>query len=621
MVRQAILFVLIAALAVVLGFITFTPSEAIDVVTSTGYGVMLITYAWFAYHLFVSLKPDLSGWRGRLRRHWPTAIFLLLASLYLHVQERHEYKIVADELVIGNTAMQMHYERSASLALRAYDYASNYTVFTSTLDKRPLAFPFLLATVHDLTGYRVENVFWLNGAVSLVLVTLIWLTANRLAGAKAGCAAVLLLCGIPLVAQNATGAGFELYNMMMIVLTLWLGMRYAEKPDGTRLSAFVLAGILLAQVRYESALFVLPVGATVLWVWWRERRTNFNAVVYAAPLLMLLVPLQHNVFKVKTALWQLDDVAGATSPFGPQYFYDNVGHALSFLFSFDGRQPNSWLLGAVGIICAGFALLMLYREHRKLTQEKPGHVVTAIFAGGLFLHTMIILCYFWGKWDDPVIRRLSLPAHVLLIVAVAFVWAQIFKQRRAWDVLIFLAGAHIAFFAAPASARHVFTQENFAAAVCNWVSDYIEENVPGSAFSVDDLAGHVWFLHRKSNINPERLSINWEGYATHFEGRSFSDYLVVQRIMLDQTTGERSVSLKDDFGGGLELEPLAERTFAPFYVVRISRVKAVNREKLKAWATVRNESREQARAAGKREMWVTEPVSGERLVNWIKALP
>lgn len=621
MVRQAILFILIAALAVVLGFITFTPTQAIDVVIYTGYGVMVITHAWFAYHLVVSLKPDLAGWRSRLQRRWLTVVFLLLASLYLHVQERHEYKIVADELVIGNTAMQMHYERTASLALRAYDYANNFAVFTSTLDKRPLAFPFLLATVHDVTGYRVENVFWLNGAVSLALVVLIWLTANRLAGAKAGYAAVLMLCGVPLVAQNATGAGFELYNMMMIVLTLWLGMRYAEKPDGSRLSAFVLAGIILAQVRYESALFVLPVGATVLWVWWRERQTNFNAVVYAAPVLMLLVPLQHNIFKVKSALWQLDDVAGATAPFGPQYFYDNVGHALSFLFSFDGRQPNSWLLGVVGIVCVGFALLRLYREHQKLTQEKPGHLVTAIFAGGLFLHTMIILCYFWGKWDDPVIRRLSLPAHVLLIVAVAFVWAQMFKQRRAWDVLIFMAGAHIVFFAAPASARHVFTQENFAASACNWISDYISEHVHGTAFSVDDVAGHVWFLHRKSNINPERLSINWEGYATHFERRSFSEYLVVQRVTFDQATGERSVSLKDDFGGGLDLELLEERTFAPFYMVRICRVKAVNREKLKAWATARNDSREQARVSGKREVWQTEPVSGERLVNWIKALP
>lgn len=621
MLRQAILFVLIAALAGVLGFITFTPTQAIDLVVHAGYAVMLITYGWFAYHLVVSLKPDTEGWRGHLQRRWTTFIFLMMAAFYLHVHERHEYKIVADELVIGNAAMQMHYERTPSLVLRAYDYASNYTVFTSSLDKRPLAFPFLLATVHDVTGYRVENVYWLNGVISLGLVLLVWLTANRLAGARAGYAAVLLLCGIPLVAQNATGAGFELYNMMMIVLTLWLGMRYAEKPESVRLSVFVLAGIILAQVRYESALFVLPVGATVLWVWWRERRTNFNAVVYAAPLLMLMVPLQHNVFKMKSALWQLEDVAGATSPFGLQYFYDNVGHALNFLFSFDGRQPNSWLLGFVGIVCAGFALLMFYREHPKLIKEKPGHVVTTIFAGGLFLHTMIILCYFWGKWDDPVIRRLSLPAHVLLIVCVAFVWGQLFKQRRSWDVLIFFAGAHIAFFASPASARHVFTQENFAAGACNWVSDYIKKNVPGSAFSVDDVAGHVWFLHRKSNINPERLSINWEGYVTHFEGSSFSEFLVVQRIMVDESTGERKVSLKDDFGGGLELEALEEKTFAPFYVVRISRVKAVNRDKLKAWAAARADSRAQAKASGKREVWVTEPVSGERLVNWIKALP
>jgi hypothetical protein len=621
MIRQAILFILIAALAVVLGFFTFTPIQAIEVVKKAGYGVMVITYAWFAYYLIKSFRMEWSGWITRFQGRWMTVLFLLLASLYLHVQERHEYKIVADELVIGNTAMQMHYERDASLALRAYDYAGNFMIFTETVDKRPLAFPFLLATVHDLTGYRVQNVFWLNGAISVLLVVLVWLIANRLAGAKAGYAAVLLLCGIPLVAQNATGAGFELYNMMMIALTLWLGMRYAEKPEGARLGAFLLSGIILAQVRYESALFVVPVGATLVWVWWRERRMDLSPVVYAAPLLMILVPLQHNIFKIKSGLWQLGDVAGATSPFGLQYFYDNVGHALSFLFSFNGEQPNSWLLGAVGILCAGFTVLLMYRDHHKLAEEKPGHLVAVIFMGGLFLHTMIILCYFWGKWDDPVVRRLSLPAHLLLIVCVVFVWAHIFRKKQSWDVLILIAALHIAFFAVPASARHAFTQENYAAAVCNWVSDYIDDNIPGSALSVDNQAGHVWFLHRKSNINPERLSINWTGYVTHFEDRSFSQYLVVQRIAVNQTTGERYVSASDDFGGGLELEELQEKTFAPFYKVRISRVKAVNREKLQAWALTLQKNRDEARTSGKREVLVTEPINYERLKDWIQALP
>ena len=621
MVKKIILFVLIAALSVVLGFLTFTPNQSINVVTNWGYAVMLVTYLLFGGYLVASVRDEFKGWREQAKKRWGVLVFLSMAALFLHIHEGHEFKIVADELVISNTAMQMHYERSAGMALRAYDYAGNFTTFTSALDKRPLAFPFLLATVHDLTGYRVGNVFWLNAIIGAGLVGLLWLVGTRLGGAKAGYAAVLLMCGVPLVAQNVTGAGFELYNMTMILLTLWLGMRYAEKADPVRLGAFVLAGILLCQVRYESVLFVLPIGATVLWVWSRERKACFSPIILAAPLLMVLVPLQYNVFKVREATWQLNDVAGATSPFGLRYFYDNVGHALYFMFSFDGRQPNSWLLGALGMVATGFAVLMIYRGYRRMVQEQPGHVVTAIFIGGLLLHTALMLCYFWGKWDDPIIRRLSLPAHVLLVVAVVFVWAQLVRHRWAWEGLMVAALLHLALYATPASARHMFTQENFAAATCNWVSDYIEDHVPGTAFSIDNNAGQVWFLHRKSNINPERLSITWEGYATHFERRSFSEYLVVQRILVDQSTGERSVSLLDDFGDGLKLETVAERAFAPFYVMRISRVTGVDREKLGAWAKARHERRAEAAKKGLREVWVMDTIDKGKVGDWLKALP
>lgn len=624
MTKHILLFVLIVMFALHLGFLAFTPTQAVGVVQRHGYAWMVVIHICFFWNLWRSLM-DGGGrrdWMAALARNWRTGLFLLAAAGLLHIHERHEFKIVADELVIGNVGMQMHFERSSAMVVRAYDYASNYTVFNEIVDKRPLAFPFLLATAHDLTGYRVTNVFWVNALVGLGLVTLVWLVAARLGGTKAGIAAVVLLCGVPLVGQNATGAGFELYNLFMIFLTLWLGMRYSERPERARLGAFVLSGVILAQVRYESALFVLPVGATVLWVWWREKRMDISPMILAAPLFMLPVPLQQNVFKLTEATWQLNDVQGATSPFGLGYFYLNVGHALNFFMSFNGTQPSSWFLALVGIPAISFALLRIYREHRSMVRETPQDIVASIFILGLILHGSLMLCYFWGAWDDPVIRRLSLPSHALLLVSIAFVWGRLVKHRHAWEGLIAGAALHLVFFAIPASARHPFTQENFAAATCNWVSDHISRSIPGTALAVDDNAGHVWFLHRKSCINPDRLSVNWEGYAHHFEQKSFSNYVVVQRIGVDQTTGVKYVSAKDDFGG-LELELVEERAFAPFYFMRLSRVVGVDREKLRAWAEERKRTRELARKAGlkEREMWVSQPTSRDLLAEWFKALP
>ena len=43
------------------------------------------------------------------------------------------------------------------------------------------------------------------------------------------------MTGLPLLAQNATGGGFELLNLVMILATLLLGMRYLARRDASSL--------------------------------------------------------------------------------------------------------------------------------------------------------------------------------------------------------------------------------------------------------------------------------------------------------------------------------------------------------------------------------------------------
>ena len=68
-----------------------------------------------------------------------------------------------------------------------------------------------------------------------------------------------------------------------------LGVRYVEKRDAAALTAFCFAGLLLAQVRYESVIFLLPVTLVVLWTWSREGRPVLSWPILVAPLLMVLL--------------------------------------------------------------------------------------------------------------------------------------------------------------------------------------------------------------------------------------------------------------------------------------------------------------------------------------------
>ncbi|HUL54548.1 MAG TPA: glycosyltransferase family 39 protein [Opitutaceae bacterium] len=613
--KRMVLLVLVTLLSLVVGFVTFTPAQAVGLVRHGGYWLVLLGFVLFAWYFARSLRAE--GASLAVSPGWgKAALFVLGMAVFLHLHERHEFKIVADEVVLGSTAMEMHFERQAAVVVRGYDYAGNFTPLNVYVDKRPLLFPFLVSLVHDLSGYRVTNVFALNALLSLALTTLFFLLGRRLGGPPAGVAAVLLVCAVPLVAQNATGGGFELLNMVMIVLSMWLGLRYAERPTTDRLCAFVLSGVLLAQVRYESAVFVLPVGATIAYVWWREHRVDLPWPVILTPFLLLLLPLQHNVFNLSQASWQLNDVAGATQPFGPQYFYDNVGHALNFFFSFDGTQPSSWLVALLGVVGVGFFVLTLYKHHQEIFALEPAMAAFCIFIIGLLVHTGLMLCYFWGRWDDPIIRRLSLPAHILLILAFVFVVPRLIGHRLRWSILIGIVLAYLVSVTVPVSAMHRYTEENFAARTTNWLGGRIRALGAKSVLAIDNNAGLQWFLYRKSSINPTALSLRPEAFLYHYRRHSFDEIIVVQRVGLDLAPNQRFVSAEDDLGPGIQLETIEEKAFAPPYLVRMSRVIGVDEPKLLAWAKERKKL-----AEAKKITSIAASVDADQLVDWLRQLP
>jgi 4-amino-4-deoxy-L-arabinose transferase-like glycosyltransferase len=615
--RRLILFALIAALALTVSFWSFTAVQAVAFVRVAGYWMVFAAFALFVWVAWRSLRKDFAELRAWRTWALPVAATLLVAG-FLHLHEPHAYKIVADELLLQLTAKEMHLHRGASVVLRGYEYAGTFVPLASMVDKRPLFFPFLLSLVHDLTGFRPGNVFVLNAVLATVLMLLVLLVGRRIAGWSGGIAAVLLLASVPLLAQNACGAGFEILNLVMIVATLWLGMRAAEAPeDADRLSAFVLCGVLLAQVRYESVLFLVPVAATVIYIWWRRRTISLPVGLLAAPLFLIMCPLHYNVFKLSQAAWQLDDVAGAKQPFGLGYFYENVGHAMNFFLSRDGLQPNSMLVGVAGTLAVGFFILLFYRRHRSIFAERPGVAVFTVFLLGLLLHAFFMLCYFWGKWDDPIIHRLSLPTHLLLVFSIVLVWPEFVSVRRRWAVLNGITLLFIVGWTMPTNAMHRYTQGNFAARATNWIDDYIRSLGSRSALAIDQNSGLLWFVRDKSSVAPPAIADRPEALILHFRNHSFAEFLVVQRVTPNVQTGERLIREQDDFGDALKLELIEERAFAPLYLVRLSRIVGIDEAKLKAWAKARKEHP----AAPGNNMPALTPAENEHLLLWLRQLP
>jgi|GEM_PF-2358993 hypothetical protein len=200
------------------------------------------------------------------RKYLLAALVILGAWLVMQLGEEKNFKILEDEPVLINTSRMMHFHREVYVVSNAKQVDGVY--FTEGyVDKRPNFFPFLVCTLHDLTGYRVENAFYLNSFLTLAMFVLAWVVASKIAGQAAGLVSVGLLASIPLIWHQSSGAGFEILNLVMILLTIKVAMDYLERPTSRMLSALWLTAIMLSQVRYESALFLIPVGIVALMGW------------------------------------------------------------------------------------------------------------------------------------------------------------------------------------------------------------------------------------------------------------------------------------------------------------------------------------------------------------------
>ena len=572
--RRLVLLLLTSALALIFGFVTFTPEQSLQAVIYGGYWAMLLLTLLFGWSL-LKVARDSGTHLAQLKDmpRWPVGL-IAGCGLLLMMHETYGFKILMDEVMLLGTSMNMHFDKTALVPMRGHDIQGAFQLLAGQLDKRPLFQPFLVSLLHDLTGYRPENVFVLNTVLTFVLLTLAYVTGCRISGRKAGAVAVLLLTSLPLLAQNATGGGFELLNLVMILGTLLLGMRYLARRDGNSLEAFGLSGILLANTRYESVVFLLPVGLTVLWVWWNDRRLTLTWLVILLPLLLLPYALHNQVFNVRTSSWEMASQPGFDQPFSLSYAPDNIAHALNFFFSPTGEHSNSFVLSVLGFLALPFFALWTLKSFRQLRAAPPPRAALAIFALGFAAHTLLLLCYFWGRFDDPVIRRLSLPLNLTLVIATITVAAELSWHGRIWPLLAVAIGAGFFAHSLPAMARHGYSAEYYVGREMEWRREFIAAH-PERDYLFIDNNSIIWITHLVS-ATPVRQALDQKGNIIfNFRNRIFSAIYVFQRLGIDPGSGRMTVPAEDDPGPDYQLETVWERRFTPLTVSRISRVVSI----------------------------------------------
>jgi hypothetical protein len=563
-----------AVLAVYVGFLAVPFQIAEKLVRRGGYYVMFTAFALFLHALW-------RVWCERRSRptepltvlqRWLAVAAIAALSLAAINAEPYYSKILNDEFVLQSTAFNMHFFREVATMVRGYDIQGVFLSTDNYLDKRPYFYPFLISLLHDLTGYRILNAFLVNTLLLPVALTLSFVFGRLLAGWRGGMLAVLLLGTLPLLGQNATGSGMELLNVVMILAALLLATGYLRNPDETQLAAFVLAIVLLAQSRYESALYALAAGVIVVIGWIRAGRVCLPWQGLMVPLLLVPCAWQNKVLSNSPVLWELKE--NTTSRFSAAYLMDNLRGAWSFLFTASPERANSCLLSAVGLFGLGWAVWLGARRLRRgWLAGRPEYLALACFAVVIAANTTLIFFYYWANLDDPMASRFGLPLHILLAFAAVLLAGTLHRRTHAMTLLLVLVGTVGVASAVGHFGHHYYSRLGIDE--IEWERRYVNSLPPADRLVLSNRSSLPWLLQKTPSILLDRARLVADRLAYQLHAPTFREILVFQSLRPTTADGDHQIVPEEKLPSFFKLELLAEKRFGT-KLTRISRLVAVD---------------------------------------------
>jgi hypothetical protein len=573
--RRLGLFAASGVLALFLGYRAFSSVVAGHLIIAWGYYYILGVFSLFVYYARRLALARPGVWRGWVRRPGLAVLAIVGGTLFAVWSDSFKHKILYDEFVIQGTAYNMHATKQVSTILRAYNLGGTWLTIDTYLDKRPYFFPFLVSLLHDFTGYRVANMFALNVACAAALLGLLYWFTRELAGRQPAYLAVALMAVLPLFGQNATGAGMDLHNLTMIALVACLGVLYVRVPTDDRLSLFVLAAVLLTQSRYESVVFLLPTAVLVVVGWFRAGRVLLPWPALMAPLLLVPYAWHSRVLAATPVFWQLQ--AGQTSAFGWSNIVGNFQGDITFLFNTGPGLANSWYLSAAGVLGLGWVLYSAGRwaaVRRREPLSAPA-IVGFAFGAGVACHFIILLFYWWAKFNDLMAARFALPMCLAFAVMVALLVQSLARLRLpalrlAWlglGVWLFTGGL-------PAYGLRFYTENNLGMKELAWEKTVIDAR-PGPILFISNKSTIPFLLWHDEVLLNDVAALKGDDIRYHMGQDTFKEVLVSQAIRPLTDDGRMGIDPDDVLPPTFHLEMIVEKRFGG-RLDRLSRVVSID---------------------------------------------
>ncbi len=535
--------------------------------TYLSYYILLGLTATWAISLINLYQYKKSNASLFIRRHWKGILISFLLASVTFVSVPKYFRVLSDETNLLSVAKSMTYYKTVENFTEGRWYFEMYwSTPTKNTEKRPFLFPFFTSLLHTLLGYHVENVFILNYFALWTMLFLLYIAMHRSLGNLWSISALILVVSQPVIALTATSGSVEIFNLLFI-LASFLALRYfLDDPNHKTFIALVMTLIMLANVRYESILFL---AVTLLFVTaggYVKPKFLSQSLAYAiAP--FFLLPL----------IWQRILLASESDPnlvggsWIKAFQFDNAQHNIILFFKY--ILETSGRLGYAGIIDIAGILAVLVIGFVYLSKERNSKllVLWACSIVSLSILFTILIFYQGGINDHPLNGRLYIPILVPLSIAPIYFAAHILKdkQKLAVGTLIFSLAVFV--FYHPIAVEDRLTNNLMIIREYRYVDAFLKKNADKNTLIICGRPGQL-IVSNYGALSYTTANRQVDNILRQFKNHLFSKIYVIQSIAYKNNS-----PLNDNVvNSRYQLETVDELQILGSYYFRISQVKALN---------------------------------------------
>jgi 4-amino-4-deoxy-L-arabinose transferase-like glycosyltransferase len=418
-------------------------------VNTTYYFLMATLLCWAGTYLHGARdfrRDSVVAW---VKENWPGLVIAFAVTVITGLAVEPALRMLSDEANLAGTAKNLFASKTATFTVSGKYYYDSFWDVDVAIDRRPTLFPFLVSLVHTVIGYSYKNVFLFNLLVLPAFLLVAYRLAKSLGGETFAIVAALLVAAHPATLLAVRSGGFDFFATFFALLSIKSLHDYVREHSPARLAMLWMNLCMFAEIRYETALFIVPIVALLLifkLLSWSTLRPY--AFVYAVTPAYFLPRIWQSLLR-----GNIPEQDPGTVTFSLDNFLNNAHEYFQPILSPTGSFPShSALLIGLGVVGCLLWLRWLAGRVRASDWQAPQMRFAIFVTAWLLLQAIISFTYVWGRAQYPSAARLVIAFDTFFSFAAAWVLTSALTRFRPF-VPILLATAALA-FQLPVAAQH-----------------------------------------------------------------------------------------------------------------------------------------------------------------------